>query len=73
MKGTTMTDTPSPLALQLKQQAVCHTDHPAEAASALIAAATDILVHRFGVEGTVQLMTGIIETAGSEWRRLHAH
>lgn len=49
------------LATDLLQRAVCHTDHPAEAATALMAAAGEILHARFGVAGAIDLMRKVID------------
>ncbi|AOF96682.1 hypothetical protein BSY17_244 [Sphingobium sp. RAC03] len=68
-----MTGTTSPLSKQLMQQAVCHTDHPAQAATALLKAAADILVLQFGETEAIVLLSSIVEEAGSEWRRRHAN
>lgn len=68
-----MKETTSPLATTLMQQAVCNTDHPAEAATVLMAAAANILVLQFGTEGAITLMSSIVEDAGSEWRRRYAN
>ncbi|WP_313332162.1 hypothetical protein [Sphingobium yanoikuyae] len=73
MKGTEMSDTTSTLSGQLMQQAVCNTDHPAEAATALLTAAAKILVLQFGTDGAIVLIEDIMADAKATWRKRHAN
>ena len=73
MKGLLMTDTTSALSSQLMQQAVCNTDHPAEAATALLTAAAKILVLQFGTDGAIVLIEDIMADAKANWRKRHAN
>jgi len=63
----------SSLSSQLAQQAVCHSDHPAYAAAALMSAAAHVLVARFGTEGAISLMASMLDEAASHWRRRNAN
>lgn len=49
------------LARDLMGRALCHTDHPAEAATALMVAAGEVLHARFGVAGAISLLRSIID------------
>jgi len=55
------------------QQAVCNTDHPAEAATALLTAAAKILVLQFGTDGAIVLIEDIMADAKANWRKRHAN
>ncbi len=73
MKGLEMTDTTSTLSGQLRQQAVCNTDHPANAVTALMSAAVSILVQQFGEDEAGALMLSMVGEARAEWMKLHAN
>lgn len=49
------------LADDLMTTAVCRTDHPADAASALMTAAGEVLHAKFGVAGAINLLRSIID------------
>lgn len=46
---------------ELMHAAVCATDHPADAAAALMTAAGELLHAKFGVAGAIDLLRSIID------------
>lgn len=46
---------------ELMRAAVCATDHPADAATALMTAAGELLHAKFGVAGAIGLLRSIID------------
>ncbi len=59
------------LAHDLMQTAVCNTDHPADAATALMVAAGEVLHHRFGVAGAIAMMRSIIDNTEAALITVH--
>ena len=49
------------LSSDLMGRAVCNTDHPADAATALMVAAGEILHAKFGIAGAIKLLRSIVD------------
>ncbi|WCT73793.1 hypothetical protein PQ455_00740 [Sphingomonas naphthae] len=63
-------NTYSPLWDTLLQTAVCHTEHPGEAVSALMRAAAEILQRSFGQDVAIELLSEIVAEATDHWRSI---
>ena len=55
-----MTEEQAALSAGLMQAALCHTSHPADAATALMVAAGELLHARFGIAGAIGMLRSIV-------------
>jgi hypothetical protein len=59
------------LARDLMSAAICHTDNPADAATALVLAAGEVLRRRFGEAAAFALLRSVIEETEAAFLAIH--
>lgn len=61
-----MTEEQRMLTHRLMRDALCHTSHPADAATALVTAAGEVLHAKFGIAGAIELLRSVIDQTEAE-------